>query len=66
MTGRWKAIFSWQDVAAKVVEILEVCQPPKYLGIGGTAPLAGIQRLMYASFHVQVTGMAEKEGMVES
>ena len=39
--------------------VLATCQPPMYLGIGGSAPVAGMPGLMYAAFHAQVTGVEQ-------
>ena len=41
----------------QAVRILNVCQPPPTLGSGGSAPVEGTAGLMYASFHVQVSGV---------
>lgn len=48
-----------QDVAVEMERVLATCQPPAYVGVGGSAPVAGVQRFMYAAFHVQVTGVRE-------
>lgn len=55
MNGRWRTRFSLQDVVLKVIKILNTCQPPEHLGIGGATPIGGTQGFMYAAFHVQVT-----------
>lgn len=57
ISGRWDAVFSLQDVVLQAVRVLTVCQPPPTWGCGGSMPVAGMTGLMYASFHVQVTGV---------
>ena len=55
--GHWDAVFSLEDVVSQAVRILTVCQPPPWSGCGGLAPVKGTAGLMYASFHVQVSGV---------
>lgn len=59
ITGRWRTTFSLHDVMLKMIKVLDICQPPKHLGIGGSTPIGGTEGLMYAAFHVQVTGVAQ-------
>ena len=56
-SGKYVSEFSMRDVVSQVLRVLEVCQPPKYFGIGGSAPVRGQTGFMYAAFHVQVTGI---------
>lgn len=57
LNGRWDAVFSLEDVVSQALRILTVCQPPPRWGCGGSAPVEGTEGLMYASFHVQVSGV---------
>ena len=57
ISGNWRALFSLRDVVAEMVRVLEICQPPRHFGSGGSTPVAGVKGLMYASFHVEVTGV---------
>ena len=57
VSGRWDAVFSLKDIVLQAVRILTVCQPPPRSGCGGSAPVEGTVGLMYASFHVQVSGV---------
>ena len=44
-----------QDVVVAMERVLEECQPPKHMGVGGSAPVNGRQGFMYAAFQAQVT-----------
>ena len=44
-----------QDVVVAMERVLEECQPPEYMGIGGSAPVNGKPGFMYAAFHAEVT-----------
>lgn len=57
LSGKWDSRFSMQDVVVEMERVLAMCQPPSYLGVGGSAPVDGKAGLMYAAFHVQVTGV---------
>ena len=57
-SGLWDSVFSMQNVVEQMERVLAVCQPPAYLGVGGSAPVNGMAGFMWASFHVQVTGVA--------
>lgn len=59
VSGKWQAVFSMRDVVVEMMRILLLCQPPRYLGIGGSAPVEVAEGFRYAAFHVQVTGVAQ-------
>lgn len=59
ISGKSDSRFSMQDVAVEMERVLMTCQPPTYLGIGGSAPVDGKEGFMYAAFHAQVTGLRE-------
>ncbi|CAF9943399.1 MAG: hypothetical protein ALECFALPRED_000292 [Alectoria fallacina] len=59
VSGRWDSAFSMGDVVKEMERVLRTCQPPGYLGVGGSAPVGGQGGLWYAAFHVQVTGVSE-------
>ena len=58
VSGKWGAEFSMRDVVEQAERVLAVCQPPRYAGVGGSTPVDALPGFMYASFHVQVTGVA--------
>ena len=58
VSGSHVSDFSMRDVVSEMMRVLEVCQPPRYLGMGGLAPVQGRAGFMYEAFHVQVMGMA--------
>lgn len=57
VSGRWDSVFSIGDVVREMERVLQTCQPPGFLGVGGSAPVGGQGGLWYAAFHVQVTGV---------
>ena len=48
-----------QGVVIEMERVLETCQPPMYMGVGGSAPVNGVKGFMYGAFHVRVTGVRE-------
>ena len=57
VNGEYEATFSLRDAVVEMGKVLTLCQPPGYRGIGGTTPVAGQEGLMWAAFHVEVTGV---------
>ena len=57
VSGKWESTFSMQDVVVEMERVLAACQPPMYLGIGGSAPVDGKAGFLYAAFHAEVTGV---------
>ena len=54
VSGKWDDVFSLQDVVGAMERVLATCQPPRYSGVGGTAPVNARPGFVYAAFHAQV------------
>lgn len=59
VSGKWESRFSMRDVVVEMERVLAMCQPPAYRGIGGSAPVMGKEKFMYAAFHVQIMGVRQ-------